>query len=283
MFRSGNGNEFHIVGIHSTGFWFHRLRTGDVDTERELAAKYSTQINTDLRGGNHLRIIAKGTEGWLFIGETFVDVLDLSGLSKQGSVHAVGSYFREDAIRGKSTRFEDFTIRRLTTKSGPLKGRIQHEIHKTGFIDTHNPRVSIADGIIEASFVNPYASWQGEWSSGFLMRSNKSDEFHVILVQESGTWHHHLRSGDVDATQRLAERYSSQISTANSGSNHIRVIALGSEGWLFINGVYIDELDLSGLTQPGEVSAVTNYFTGDGLSGYSTRFEDFTIWSADGR
>ena len=30
-----------------------------------------------------------------------------------------------------------------------------------------------------------------------------------------------------------------------------------------------------------QVSTITNYFTDDGIAGYSIRFEDFTIWSAD--
>ncbi|MCY4475510.1 MAG: hypothetical protein OXC83_08770 [Chloroflexi bacterium] len=34
-------------------------------------------------------------------------------------------------------------------------------------------------------------------------------------------------------------------------------------------------------TTPGQVSAITNYYTVDGIAGYSTRFEGFTIWSAD--
>ena len=63
-----------------------------------------------------------------------------------------------------------------------------------------------------------------------------------------------------------------------SGSNHIRIIALEGEGWLFINGAYVDKLDLSGLLAAGGVHAVGSYFTGHGIAGKSTRFEDFTIW-----
>ena len=64
------------------------------------------------------------------------------------------------------------------------------------------------------------------------------------------------------------------------GSNHIRIIAMGGEGWLFINGVYVDRLDLSGGLEAGTVSAVGPYFTGHGIAGKSTEFEGLTIWSA---
>ena len=281
IFRNSDRNVVHMVVVSSQSAWYHYLRTGDVDTEQELVAEYSTQINTDTRGSNHVRIIAKGTEGWLFINETFIDVLDLSGLTSEGSVHAVGSFFRGDAITGKSTRFEDFTIRSLRSVYGPRDGDIRHD-PDDGRVDAHRPRISLLDGIIEARFHNPYASWQGDWSSGFLMRNSGLNEFHGIVIQEDGRWHHGLRTGDANATLALNVQYSLEIATASSSSNHIRVIALGDEGWLFINGVFMDKLGLRGWNKKGDVLAVTGYFTGDGIAGYSTHFEDFTIWSADG-
>ena len=281
LFRSGISNTFHVIVVSSNGVWYHNLRTGDVDTEQDLAAEWSNHIDSTPYGSNHVRIIAKGSEGWLFINDNLVAPLDLSGLTGLGRVSAVGSYFRDHGISGESTRFEDFTIRRLSSVFGPQDGSIQHD-RDGGFINQHRSLTSIGDGIIEARFTNPYSSREGDWSNGFLFRSSGDGEFHTIVIQEDGRWHHDLRLGDVDKTQELTEEYSSSITTARSGSNHIRVITLGDEGQLFINGVYIDKLDLSGLETAGEVSAITNYFTGDGIDGYSTRFEDFTIWSVDG-
>ncbi len=283
IFRSSRYDEFHIVVLSSSGGWYHGLRTGDVNAEQELAAEYSTHIDTTARGHNHIRIIARESKGWLFVNDVFVGTLDLGGLTSFGSVSAVGSYFRGHGIAGESTRFEDFTIRRLSKVFGPRDGSIAHEIKTTGFIDTHSSRTSISDGIIEAEFSNPYAGFQGDWSNGFLFRTGRDGdgEFHALVIQEDRQWHHNLRLGDADNTREMAAQQSDWISTAISGYNHIRIIALEDEGWLFINDIYIDKLDLSGLTTPGQVSAITNYFTGDGIAGYSTSFQDFTIWSAD--
>ncbi len=282
IFRGNYSGEFHVVVLHSDGSWYHYLRSDASVDDLNLAAEYSNHIITTAGGSNHIRIITNGSEGWLFINDAYVANLDLSGLTGEGTVSAVGSYFQDDGIAGKSTRFEDFTIRRLSIAFGPRDGNIEHKIHNTGFIDTFDSRVSLSDGVVEATFINPYASSLGDWSNGFLIRSGRGNEFHAILIEENGTWHHHLRLGDTDATERLDEQYSSHISTASLSSNHIRIIALGDEGWLFINGVYIDKLDLSRWTESGQFSAVTNYFSGDGITGYSTRFENFTIWSADG-
>ena len=282
LLRSGRSNTFHAIVISSNGAWNHYLRTGDVDIGQDLAAEFSNHIDTNRNGSNQIRIITRGPEGWLFVNDEFVGKLDLSGLTSAGSVHAVGAFFRDDAIAGKSTRFEDFTIRRLSRVYGPRDGNIEHKGHETGFIDAHDSGVQLADGIIEAKFGNPYATWQGNWSNGFLFRERRNGGFHAIFIQEDLRWHHDLRLGDADITQYLVDQYSNLISTEISSSNHIRIIVLGDECWLFINNTYTGKLDLSDLTQAGEVSAITNYFTGDGIDGYSTRFEDFTIWSADG-
>lgn len=281
VFRQTGANVVHIVVINSDGAWYHYLRTGDVDTQQDLAAEYSNHINTTARGSNHVRIIANGSEGWLFINGEFVGNLDLSGLTGAGSVSAVGSYFQDDGLAGQSTRFGDFTIRSLSRAFGSRDGDIEHKIHSTGFIDTYDTRVSLLDGVIEATFINPYASSRGDWSNGFIVRDSGDGEFHAIIIEENGYWNHRLRTGGANASQELALEFSDSISILSNGRNHIRIIALGNEGWLVINGVYIDKLDLSGWTGTGQVSAVTNYFTGDGIAGYSTRFEDFTIWSAD--
>lgn len=279
--RTGQFPSFHILVVHSNGSWYHYLRsTGDGEDDILLNTQYSRQISTATGGSNRIRIIAKGSEGWLFINGEFMTNLDLSGLTSAGSVYAVGSYFQDDGITGKSTRFENFTIRPLSRVYAPRDGKVTHD-PDDGSIDTFNSRVSLTDGIIEARFFNPYGSSLGDWSSGFLFRHPRTNEFHAIVINQSGSWFHDLRLGNADETQDLASRYSSSISTTSSGNNHIRIIALGNDGWLFINGQYMEKLDLSGLSYTGRVSAIAGYYTGDGVTGYSTHFEDFTIWSAD--
>ena len=281
MFRSGRFNKFHIVVVNSNGAWYHYLRTGDVETQQDLAAEYSSNIDTTRYGSNHIRIIAKGTKGWLFINGEFMSTLNLSGLTGSGNVSAVGSYFKGHGVAGKSTRFEDFTIRELVSGYGPRDGSIKHD-PEDGFIDTYRTYLSsLTDGIIEATFFNPYATDLGNWSSGFTFRAGYSNEFHLTAVHSSGSWYHTLRTGDIETQQDLAQQYSDHIATGPDESNHIRIVALGDEGWLFINDSYIDKLDLSGLNQAGSISAIGGYFTNDGIAGYSTRFQDFTIWSAD--
>ncbi len=279
LFRHTGQRTGHVVVIHRSGRWSHYLRTDGPGDYRLDQVGLSASIRTGQNAKNHVRVIASGNAGWLLVNGSYVAELDLSGLVESGSVTLVGAFFRSDEVQGLSTPYSDFTVRTLRRVYGPRDGSIDHDPND-GRIDTDRTSTSLADGVIEARFFNPYSTLEGDWSSGFLFRSSVPNGFHVVGIEESGRWFHRLRTGAVDSTQRLADDLSTQISTGPFGSNHIRIIALGGEGWLFINGAYVDKLDLSGRLDAGSVSAVGSYFAGDGIAGKSTRFEELTIWSA---
>ena len=264
----------HAIIIRRSGSWFHNiLQEGSEEWEIAQQA-FSSNIKTNSNAENQIRVIAQGTRGWLFINRTYEAELDLSGITDSGTV-SLGVW--SDAA---TTRFRDFTIREIRKEYGPRNGAIEHD-PDDGFIDAHDSFTSIQNGIIEAQFSNPYSAREGDWSSGFLFRRNDQRQFHGVVVNESARWYHGLRTGDADHEQELADATSSYISTGSTGTNHIRIIILGPNGWLFVNGNYVDKLRLGGLLEPGKVFAVGGYVSGDGVDGESTRYQNFTIWSIE--
>ena len=174
-------------------------------------------------------------------------------------------------------------IRRIIGEFGPIDGSIEHD-PDDGNIDGYASDVSIADGTIEARFFNPFPTHTGDWSCGFLFRWKTGSDtdsypmFHVVVIADNGYWYHYLRiKGNGSDDQLLSSKFSNRINTEPSGSNHIRIIAIGGEGSLFINGYNVAKLNLDGLLEEGWIYAVGNFFSGHGIAGKSTRFEDFTI------
>ena len=287
LFRQ-TGNTFHAVILNSKdGHFYHILRTGEASTERQLTVKPALDMNALFPGGNRISIVIDGAEGTLYVNGHYTATIELGGLMDTGSVVVVGNYFRGHGAAGYSTHFRDFAVWPPPKPVfGPVGGEIEHKIPETGFIDTHHASgVQIRDGIIEARFFNPYSASVGQWSSGFIFRDSRTNgvpKFHIVVITERGTFYHYLRTtGDGEADQRLAFRHIGEIDTSYPGSNHIRVLANESEGKLYINGHFIADLQLQGLMEEGSVYAVATYFSGHGVSGYSTRFADFTIWPID--
>ena len=285
MFRHTYGddiNKFHGVFITEDGYFYHYLRTGSSDTDQRLAARHIGEINTDASGRNHIRIAFTGAEGRLYINGHYIAHLQLQGLMEAGGVSAVGSFFAGNGVSGYSTRFEDFTVWPAPKPLfGPVDGEVEHD-PGDGFIDDYRPSgVRIRDGVIEARFFNPYSTEVGEWSSGFLFRSSPHDDtdaFHAVVITSEGNFFHYLRTGEAERDQRLATKQVSEIDTSSAGSNYMRLVLTGAQGLLYINGQYVADLQLQGLMDAGTVYAVGSYFTGHGVAGYSTRFEDFTVW-----
>ena len=80
-------------------------------------------------------------------------------------------------------------------------------------------------------------------------------------------WFHYLRKGEPEDDQLVQEGISANIRTGRDVENHVRVIASGDTGWLFVNGGYEAELDLSGLVESGSVSLTGAWFRGTSTPG----------------
>ena len=160
---------------------------------------------------------------------------------------------------------------------GPATDVIWHE--GDGNIDEHGAGVYMKDVVVEAHFTNPYPDSGSTWSYGFIVRANLAGGFHAFVINSDGNWQHffRLRQSDRNPVARVGSNIA--IDTTKTGSNHVRVIARGTRGEVWINGIYVSRLDLSDLELFGDVSIFANYHTDDGLEGYGTYYENFTVWT----
>jgi len=283
--RDGAFENWHAVILGETNgssfVWEHALSL-DGDIKQAQRDAVSADIETGANARNHIRLIAYGDVGLLFINGAFEAELDFGGVTDAGGVQLVA--FGEKATPTSernpvSVRFENFSVRPLSAAYGPESGGVEHA--DDGFIDSFDSLAAMSDGVIEATFANPYPTRDGSWSAGFLFRKPRISEFHAVIIRSNGKWYHYIRTGDLDSERSPAAEYSERVSTRANGSNRVRVVAIGEDGWLFINGAFVAELDLSGGAKFGGVEAVGLYFTADGIAGRFTRFADFTIHAAE--
>ena len=115
-----------------------------------------------------------------------------------------------------------------------------------------------------------------------MIRNNLEGVFHAFVINSSGRWQHFVRLRRNNENPAVSAGRTIAIATAKTGSNHVRVIAHGDEGELWINGTYVSKLDLSDLETSGDVSIFANYHTGEGDSGLGTYYQDFTVRVPDG-
>ena len=127
--------------------------------------------------------------------------------------------------------------------------------------------------MIEATFVNPDLDDNERWEHGILLRGNAANEFHMIYIRGNGSWtqHYRLGAGEPDAT--LHQEVFSGIDKTPGGKNRLRLVAIGNQGWLFINNQPQGQLDLSAVAFD-RANLTLNMEFAEAV----TRFENFTVW-----
>ena len=228
-------------------------------------------------GGNHLRVIALGDIGWLFINNEFVSTLDLSGWREAGDVRAATGLLSGDEITGRSTEFLDFAVRPVNSTFGPESGALPHD-PDGGTIKLKRAETNLSALLAEVSFLNPYL---GRWDYGFFIRGPTSARWHAIVVTSRQNWGHYVQTGTIESRTLVGQGTINDLNTTEVGGNQLRLIAVGDVGWFFAKGSFVAKLDLGAHVDPGDVSVLTRFFLGDEQAGASTEFSDFSVWSLE--
>ena len=278
LFRYGQGREyslFHAVMIHSGGWWSHDLRT-DAEMNSRLASDYSAHIATGAYDYNDIRIIVFGDEARLFVNDNYIATLDLSGLTEEGSVVIATEWFTDTGIKGKSTKFENLTVRERKPLYGPVSGDMKHSPGNDK-VKIQESDLWVADAEVEATFYNPYSPSVKGWNYGFFVRWNFESNIRFI-VTSGGYWNVDTWTEDEEHQNLNRGEIQTDFSTNTGASNHLRVFIEDTRGEFYVNGNRVAVVDLGGLTEAGDIAVGTGFYTDTEVGGAVTRFEDFTVW-----
>ena len=160
---------------------------------------------------------------------------------------------------------------------GPIDGQLWHE-PTDGFIEAEYANISFADGLVWATFVNPYSAATQSWDYGFIFRQDQhdpDDPFIQVIVSSNGRWA--VKAGANTPYQGIGEGTLGTFDTTAGVRNLVSVAVLGKRGLLFVNGEFVSMLDLSMVTGAGDVAVITGAVEGTERVGAATQFEEFTI------
>ena len=261
-----DGNTPFLQVIISSGSHWEVLSGEDAPYQR-IASGTLSDLDHDAGGRNHLRVVAIGDRGWLFVNSNFVSSFDLGGVTGPGYIAVVTGAYTGDEVAGAVTRFENFKGYQLTKQYGHAEGTLKQE---PGQLATHYSGVGSGNLVAEAEFVNPQGR---DWLYGFIIFDINGIE--GIELTSNGQWiQDTYDTRDEDYTVVGSGPLSNWKSGASS-RNHLVLIAIEEEGWLFVNGELEAALDLRH-TQGRDEIAITGFFLSD--TG-SLEFEKFNVWA----
>ena len=104
-----------------------------------------------------------------------------------------------------------------------------------------------------------------------------------LVIDESGYWSHKVRGqGNGESDQLLDSGTGIVLPERRLERQRIRIVALGDEGWFFLNGEFVAELDLSSGDSTGDVAAISGYFNAvTTLTTKSIPFRGFAVRASE--
>jgi hypothetical protein len=311
LFRFDGVRNYRVF-LDSQGTWNLDLWTGTAASS--LASGQAPGVDLSPGGSNVLRLTVQGDRGWLAIGGTIVASMDLSAIPS-GSQLGVGTGFRIGNERdGAETRYEAWSVWNVlqpdartataaaaatstaqamvmaTTAAGvnataiaeaqrywgPRDGSLTH-IPDNNQIEYWGVPVAVPDDFIgETRFFNPYDAASHAWDFGLFFRGSSSGQYGIV-VDSSRHWE--LTIGRSTGWQSLASGEAPSLDVSPLGSNTLRLVVRGKEGFFFVNGAFVARLDLSDLEAGGLFGVGIDFRIGNSQDGAVTRFQDLTVWA----
>jgi hypothetical protein len=150
---------------------------------------------------------------------------------------------------------------------GPTSVELKHD-PSDNQVKVERAGVSLRDFVVQAAFLNPYSTTRGMWDYGFKFRGTGNASFRLIVTSKE-RWYL-LYPGEVNASQASQSGTLSNLDTSVGAGNNLVFIAIGVRGYFFVNGLFVDTLDLSAKTDAGDVSVGTGFYSGSEIEGEST-------------
>lgn len=87
-----------------------------------------------------------------------------------------------------------------------------------------------------------------------------------------------IKAGGSDSSV-IREGSLKNLNLNSDGANTVLLYCQGSVGMLYVNEEFVTNLDLSGNINAGSVSIGTGFYFGDEITGYSTDYKEFNVWT----
>lgn len=269
-------DSHHRVVITNKKKWYHYLKESG---ENSILVSSGTSSNIKTASGtkNHLKMVIVEDTGWLFINGKYSAEIDMSTGGTAGDTFVVSSIFKGEEFANEKTSFENFTVRSINKVNIAPNGTIAHD-PSSKMIAAGGSSIKLKNFVVEVNIENPYSPSTGSWSTGVLMRNASFNNFYALVISSKGYWEHRFRSGLTENSTVLNSGQSEAIETSGKTYNQIKIIVYEGLGVFYINGILIAQLDLSENQNPGPISVIGGYYTGDQIEGMSSKYKDYKIW-----
>ncbi|MGH2534551.1 MAG: hypothetical protein ACRDJW_19985 [Thermomicrobiales bacterium] len=294
-FRRGRDAAFNLYLISGEGWVFDyggtTLDAGPVDG-----------LETGAGATNELEVAVVGGEAHFALNGDQIATVDVSRRDVSGDV-AVGTAFTNEGTQeGATTPFEAFQVwsldgaveedsvapdpagsalldagRAVAQQEQATYGPLSGNLTETGLgesVQLESAGVDVADFYLRLRVTAPRDVTEQPWDVGIGFRDAGENNQYRLTIASDGTWYY---SVGVEAARRAGTF--AGLETAAGAVNLIELVVEGTSAGLAVNGSHVATFVLEGGPASGNVWIAAGLYLIDAVSGATTAFEDFTIWS----
>jgi S1-C subfamily serine protease len=278
------GATFDYVVVRSDAQWVHYRRLdGSRGRDRLVSTGFITsKLNVGDEEENRLLLVVTGNSGQLILNGVLLDDLRLRESNWKGEVQVATGFTAEGEQPGAVTAFEDFRVRgfdEFFLYDNDRNGSLRRD---SGII-AEDRIGSDNDSSAEVTFFNPYGTSEGSWSYGFSF-STSGGGSDAVFIRNDGNWYHVRRNSHGEDTT-LIGRALPGIDVAGGSINQLRVLTIGSTGWLSVNGLHAGSFELTSRTDSDKTKSagqdfnlIAQFFANDYHPGIPINYRDLKTW-----
>ncbi len=132
--------------------------------------------------------------------------------------------------------------------------------------------VSLTNVYAVATYINP-TDMTANWDIGMGIRDLANDTEYRFVIRSDGAWV--LTMGGATT---IAEGNLTTFNAAPGGSNTIEIIAKGATGYIAFNGQALQQIDLSGNMNAGDVYIASGLYISSSVAGREVPFQNFAVY-----
>lgn len=271
---------YQAVIINSSGEV--KYVTGVVGAEGELDS--FTEVMTfdydDIAEGgsesNSLDLFVIDDLAWLYINGEYITEFTVTGIGVSADVEFIAEIENETDIQGVFTELTNAEVRSGEVAAFISAGEI---VKESGEIARTTATGPISDMVVEAEFISPYERVLDKWSVGFEYHDPVTGTTNWLIIDNSRQWRHIRQIGVDGELEELSSGIHNGILRDRGDLNTIKMIGNNGNFQVFINDVFIAEIDFGEGEIPAQVAAIAGFDPVDQNPGVPTRFNNYTVWS----
>jgi hypothetical protein len=123
-----------------------------------------------------------------------------------------------------------------------------------------------------ATFGNP-TDMSANWDVGIGFRDLNNDTEFRFVVRSDGAWAVTIGSG-----QPIVEGRITNFNAAPGGTNTLEIVAKGTTGMIAVNGLVLQQFDLSANMNAGDVYIASGMYGSSSIDGRAIPYQNFAVY-----